>query len=216
MSKFLLSRISKPCQKNLFWLELNSTSIGKILNEEKFAFLHVGANKNRAAWVAEIPSSACSKITFLGLFISSMFLISSVSIAAEDEKMPLHNTATNLSAQPLTGRNMNPDSYTGIVINQTVTVAGSDFFQYFIAAWRDNEMVDNYAISINERPTARFGSQIWVTYGQRRVFQAFLPPARSAIKSIALSVADQVYQTVVEADVQRILFRDPDLAQDEF
>jgi curli production assembly/transport component CsgE len=108
------------------------------------------------------------------------------------------------------------DPYTGIVVNQTITVAGQDFFQYFIAAWRDKEMVDKFEISISERPSARFGSQIWINYGQRRIFQTFLPAARAAIKPISLAAADAVYEGIVQADVQRLLFRDPDLGPDEF
>ncbi len=108
------------------------------------------------------------------------------------------------------------DPYTGIVANQTITVAGQDFFQYFIAAWRDKEMVDKFEISISERPSARFGSQIWINYGQRRIFQTFLPAARAAIKPISLAAADAVYEGIVQADVQRLLFRDPDLGPDEF
>ena len=108
------------------------------------------------------------------------------------------------------------DPYTGIVVNQTITVAGQDFFQYFIAAWRDKEMVDKFEILISERPSARFGSQIWINYGQRRIFQTFLPAARAAIKPISLAAADAVYEGIVQADVQRLLFRDPDLGPDEF
>lgn len=108
------------------------------------------------------------------------------------------------------------DPYTGIVVNQTITVAGQDFFQYFIAAWRDKEMVDKFEISISERPSARFGSQIWINYGQKRIFQTFLPAARAAIKPISLAAADAVYEGIVQADVQRLLFRDPDLGPDEF
>ena len=108
------------------------------------------------------------------------------------------------------------DPYTGIVVNQTITVAGQDFFQYFIAAWRDKDMVEKFEISISERPSARLGSQIWINYGQKRIFQTFLPAARAAIKPLSLAAADAVYEGIVQADVQRLMFRDPDLGPDEF
>jgi curli production assembly/transport component CsgE len=108
-----------------------------------------------------------------------------------------------------------PEAYGGIVANQTITVAGDNFYQFFMMAWREKEMSERYAISIHERPSARLGSQVWIEYRQRRVFQTFLPPARSAIKPVSQQAADITYQNVVDADVQRMLFRDDDLGPDE-
>ena len=162
-------------------------------------------------------SSKNIKIVFINTLLSILYLNPLMAKSSDDRLAPpAQGTGLSAAEEPLSGRNLDQDNYAGIVVNQTITVAGADFFQYFIVAWRDNERVDHYAISINERPTARFGSQIWINYGQNRVFQTFLPPARSALKSIALSAAEIVYQTVIEADVQRWLFRDPDLARDEF
>lgn len=111
---------------------------------------------------------------------------------------------------------MTADPYAGIVIDQTITVVGHDFFQYFIAAWRDKDLVDKYEIAINERPSARLGSQIWISYRQRRVFQTFLPASRAAVKLISFSAADSVYEAIVQTDMVQLMFKDPDLAPDEF
>jgi curli production assembly/transport component CsgE len=68
--------------------------------------------------------------------------------------------------------------YGGVVANQTITVAGQEFYQCFVSAWRDKDMSERYAISIHERPSARWGSQIWIEYAQKRIFQSPLPSAR--------------------------------------
>lgn len=104
----------------------------------------------------------------------------------------------------------------GVVTVQTVTIAGHDFSQYFLAAWRDKEGSEHYTLSINERPSARLGSEVWIGYAQRRVFQTRLPPARAAIRSLSESAAEAVWQTVLQTDVERKLLRDADLAPDEF
>lgn len=143
----------------------------------------------------------------------------SMPLPAESQKTEHGNQSISKEmpeAETVGSRIILNDAYTGIVANQTITVSGQDFFQYFIAAWRDKDMVEKFEISISERPSARLGSQIWINYGQKRVFQTFLPASRAAIKPISLAAADAVYEGIVQADVQKLLFRDPDLGPDEF
>ena len=109
-----------------------------------------------------------------------------------------------------------PEPAAGVVTVQTVTIAGHDFSQYFLAAWRDKEGSEHYTLSINERPSARLGSEVWIGFAQRRVFQTRLPPARAAIRALSENAAETVWQTVLETDAERKLFRDADLAPDEF
>ncbi|MEO7494082.1 MAG: CsgE family curli-type amyloid fiber assembly protein [Massilia sp.] len=66
----------------------------------------------------------------------------------------------------------------GIVTNQAVTVAGHEFCNHFIAEWRDKPGSERYTLAIRERPSARWGSLIWVDFGQQRLLQLQLPPAR--------------------------------------
>jgi len=107
------------------------------------------------------------------------------------------------------------ETYGGIVLNQTVTVGGQEFYRHFIAVWRDKPMTEQYAISIHERPSARFGSQVWVEYAQRRMFQAALPVARTAIAPLSERAAETAYQAVVDINLQRMLFQSNDLGRDE-
>jgi curli production assembly/transport component CsgE len=108
------------------------------------------------------------------------------------------------------------DSAGGVVTSQAVTVAGHDFCQYFIAAWRDKEGSEHYTLAIRERPSARWGSEVWIEYAHRRVFQTRLPPARAAIRSLSEEAAETTYQAVLAIDAQRKLINDVDLAPDEF
>lgn len=103
----------------------------------------------------------------------------------------------------------------GIVTNQSITVAGHEFFDYFIAAWRDKPDSDRYTLAIRERPSARLGSQVRIEFERRPVYQARLPPSRAALKSLGEEAAETAYQAVL-ADAQRVLVDDVDLARDEF
>lgn len=104
----------------------------------------------------------------------------------------------------------------GIVTSQAITVAGHEFSDYFIAAWRDKPDSERYAIAIRERPSARVGSQVRVEFAQRPVFQSRLPPSRAALKSLGEQAADIAYQAVQATEAQRVLIIDADLAADEF
>lgn len=112
-------------------------------------------------------------------------------------------------------RNLEPDGW-GIVTDQAITVAGHEFCQYFIAAWLDKPNSGRYTIAIRERPSARWGTRVWIEYGARRVLQVQLPPARTEIKALGESAAASAYEAVLDIERQRSFLRDADLAPDEF
>jgi len=104
----------------------------------------------------------------------------------------------------------------GIVTSQAVTVAGHEFSSHFIAAWRDKPSSERYSLSIRERATARWGSQVWIEFGQQRIVQLQLPPARAGLQVLAAGAADNAYDAILDLERQRQLLSDADLATDEF
>ena len=104
----------------------------------------------------------------------------------------------------------------GVVTSQPVTVAGHDFCQYFIAAWRDKEGSERYPLAIRERPSARWGSEVTIEYAQRRIYRVQLPASRAAVRATGEDAADAAYQAVQQAELDRKLVQDADLAPDEF
>ncbi len=120
------------------------------------------------------------------------------------------------AAAPATGKAASPlPAFGGIVVDQTFSSFGHAFFRNFVAYWRDNALSDQYLISIHERVSARSGSQVWVEYAQRRIFQAALPPSHLAIRAMSEKAVEQVYENMMNVDVQRLLMRDQDIAADE-
>lgn len=99
--------------------------------------------------------------------------------------------------------------------NQTITVAGQDFYQHFVAAWQELAVSERFAISIHERPSARWGSQVWIEFAQRRILQFSLPAGRSGIKAISEQAVAVVQQRIIDAEVERALFRNADMGADE-
>lgn len=109
------------------------------------------------------------------------------------------------------------DPYAGVVVDSTVTFIGREFYNSFVAVWRDLERVDRFSLEVVERPSARWGSLVWIEYRNRRMFNAFLSPGRrDYVRLAAQGAARDIYQAVIQADLQRLLFRDADLAPEEF
>jgi curli production assembly/transport component CsgE len=117
--------------------------------------------------------------------------------------------------QSLDRGSLSDEPLAGVVINRTVTVLGWDFYQNFAAIWRAKFADSRYTVSVHERPTAQFGSEMWVEYKQKRMFHAFLAPARSATKPVAAAAVDLVYKNIIDSNVQSLLFTDVDLAPEE-
>lgn len=124
--------------------------------------------------------------------------------------------AMTSSAAPQQADRSLSDDASGIVTNRAITVAGREFFDYFIAAWRDKPDSERYTLAIHERPSARLGSQVRIEFAQRPVYQSRLPPSRAALKSLGADAAEITYQAVLAADAHRVLVDDADLARDEF
>lgn len=124
--------------------------------------------------------------------------------------------ATALCALRAAAADAEPPSAVGVITVQTMTTAGHDFSQHFLAAWRDQDGSDQVTLAIRERPSARFGSEVWIDYSQRTVLQLRLPPARAALPELAANAVQHVWATVQRTDAERKLFHDADLAPDEF
>lgn len=107
------------------------------------------------------------------------------------------------------------DPLLGVVVNRTMTVQGHDFYRYFSSWWRETDIDGQYSISIHERPSARWGSEVWVEYRRDRVFHMFLPPARSRTKDISRMAVEIAYDNITRNELQRALFQSEDLGPEE-
>lgn len=120
-------------------------------------------------------------------------------------------------AGPNVGLSRLADPYAGVVLDSTVTFIGQEFYRDFVSLWREQPRSERYSLTVIERPSARWGSLVYVEYMQRRLFTAFLSPGRrDQIRGTAHGAVQAVYQNVVDADIQRLLFKDPDLGPEEF
>ncbi len=154
-------------------------------------------------------------------FVFALLTAASASLSQAAE--PVRGAERALTSPALNGnglhdknhKNLFDDPLAGVVINRTVTVQGKDFYQFFATLWRQKEVGSRFTISIHERPSARWGSEVWVQFRQKRMFHAFLPPARSATRKISAMAVEIVEQNIADSEVERIMVRSPDLGPEE-
>jgi len=105
----------------------------------------------------------------------------------------------------------------GFIVDRTITQFGGEFMRVFSQTWRGLQGTREFDITIIERPTARYGSLVWIEYNNRPVARAFLYAGRStAIKPIAIAAAEYVANKLADETLASQLFEDPDLAKGGF
>ncbi len=121
-----------------------------------------------------------------------------------------------LASPPACGDRLSPDPYAGVVADGTITFIGQAFYREFVASWRDQAQADQFSLAIHERPSARWGSLVWIEHSSKPLFRVFLSPGhRDFIRPAAREATQVVYRKVIAEALDRQLGTDPDLAPDE-
>ena len=109
----------------------------------------------------------------------------------------------------------NNDGVSGLVVNMTMSTDGINFYKSFLEFWREKPNSDVYSLEIGERSSKRFGNQVWVMYGQNRLFFSNLPYKLDKIKTVGEQAADVSYEAILGIALQ-LNEKDIDLAAEEF
>ncbi len=107
------------------------------------------------------------------------------------------------------------DGDISLIVNQTYTAGGLEFYRRFTDYWREKSDGDRYTLVIVERPSRRYGNQVLVSLAQRPVFVSPLPLKFDAIRGISLEAVEQVYTAAVASNLRFLDQSDPDMARDD-
>ena len=107
------------------------------------------------------------------------------------------------------------DVIAGMLVNQTVSALGLVFFREFAEAWRDKPDADSYTLTIVEKPSRRFGNQIWIVSGQQRVLTLTLPYRYDRVGPMAEQAAEASFTNLVSMAIPSDTGSDPDMGHDE-
>jgi len=101
----------------------------------------------------------------------------------------------------------------GLVTDNTITRVGHDFYREFTDHWEEEYPG---SITINERPSARWGSWITIKIDQDLLFQTFLFPSKNDFnKQVNIALAT-VYDQLQKRAINKALLNTGDLTSDEF
>ncbi|WP_312228596.1 curli production assembly/transport protein CsgE [Pseudescherichia sp.] len=101
----------------------------------------------------------------------------------------------------------------GLLTDRTVSSVGHDFYRAFSDKW-ESSYTGN--LSINERPSARWGSWITITVNQDVVFQTFLFPTKRDFDNNVNAAIAQTQEALDRRQIDQALLGTGDLARDEF
>ncbi|MCQ4320779.1 CsgE family curli-type amyloid fiber assembly protein [Stutzerimonas stutzeri] len=117
-------------------------------------------------------------------------------------------------AQAALGQVEGEAELSGLIIDNTITRFGHDFHRYLSFQLQDASALEADLV-VRERPSARWGSLIWVEYGQRTVYRRFLQPNVAEIEDIATQAAQLILEEVNRSKLQNLLQDTFDLDRDE-
>lgn len=101
----------------------------------------------------------------------------------------------------------------GLLTDHTVSSVGHDFYRAFSDKW-ESSYTGN--LTINERPSARWGSWITITVNQDLVYQTFLfPTKRDFDNNVNIAIA-QTQEALDRRQIDQVLLSTGDLAKDEY
>ncbi|SNY60268.1 curli production assembly/transport protein CsgE [Enterobacter sp. CC120223-11] len=101
----------------------------------------------------------------------------------------------------------------GIVADHTVSSVGHDFYRAFTDKWASTTREN---LSINERPSARWGSWITITVNQDIMFQTFLFPIKRDFDKTVDAALQITQDAINKRQIDQSLLKTDDLAHDEF
>jgi len=103
--------------------------------------------------------------------------------------------------------------YGGIVSRQVITSFGQLFHAKFVELWYTKEGFDKFNILVKERPYPRGGSEVLVISDDVVLFRRGLPRDWRTLLNMSAEAVDIAFAKASELEVERLLFRDPDLAE---
>jgi curli production assembly/transport component CsgE len=103
--------------------------------------------------------------------------------------------------------------YGGIVSRQVITSFGQLFHSKFVELWYTKEGFDKFNILVKERPYARGGSEIWVILDDTVLFRRGLPRDWRTLLNMSAEAVDIAIAKASELEADKLLFKDPDLAE---
>jgi len=118
---------------------------------------------------------------------------------------------SSFSATNLMSVNPYSEGLSGVVVENTLTVAGNQFYRLFALAWREKPESEKYSLSVVESRGRQRISQITVYFENKNLHTVVLPTKFSAMQGLVDQSLDAVSTKLLELELDSSE-NDPDLA----
>lgn len=133
----------------------------------------------------------------------------------EQEAVDAINRLSGPDGEAIQERNYGSSELTGIMVDRTITMAGKSFYRAFSQRAMDNPLINGATITIQERPDARWGSQLWIMQGNQMFFRTQLSPRIGQADQVAEEAVQIVQEALLQQQLASALSSDIDLGSEE-
>lgn len=81
----------------------------------------------------------------------------------------------------------------GLIIDETESKIGHDFYDTFYSNWQAPRTMQDYTITISEKPLPRLGAQVTISINDTPIFKRFVQPRYDIIQRMAMQGAATAY-----------------------
>lgn len=106
------------------------------------------------------------------------------------------------------------DEIMGFMVDNSISNIGHEFYRYFTERLSDTSQLD-FNLVVSERPSARWGSLIWIEHEQKTLYRQFIAPNMAEIKPIAYAAADFVKDEITRQKIETLLQDTTDMDRGE-
>ena len=111
--------------------------------------------------------------------------------------------------------NLSEHELTGIIVDRTMTMAGKTFYRAFSQLSIQEPVIQSTTLTIQERPDARWGSQLWVMEGNDVYFRTQLSPRINEADRSAEAAIGVVKERIIQNRLNSALGSNADLGKEE-
>lgn len=139
----------------------------------------------------------------MALLLAALSVVASpVAAQSAPQTAPLPSTdeAPADTADVEAERRLIPESYgiSGLVVDETRTTIGRDFYDVFYDAWQPPEGSVNYTVVIEEQPVPSLGTRVIVRLNDQVTFDSRLQPRYELIQQAARAAVAYTQRALAE------------------
>lgn len=124
-------------------------------------------------------------LLFLSVFLWMPFVNQKDSIKTKPVPQSLKNLFEQVVKQPDKSNDVEIE-IDGLLVDDTKTKMGKDFYDLFYGSWQAPKGAKNYTITVSEKPFRLTSTQIVVSINENPVYQAILQPRQDVVEALSM------------------------------